>query len=426
MTTKDLHGHALSGATRDSADHFDAATELLRCYSGDPLAATQAAIDAAPGMPMGHVLTAYLMLSGTEPGGLAEARAAHARAAALPADERETLHVAAIGHWCEGRWFDASRVLEDLSIRFPRDLLALQMGHMVDFFTGNSRMLRDRIARAESHWHDGMPGQHAVLSMLAFGLEETGDYARAEKAGRRAVELEPRDGWAWHAVAHVMEMQNRRADGIAWLAPNADRWSEGSFFAIHNWWHLAMFHLGLDHVDEVLRLTDERILDGASPVVLNMIDASAMLWRLQLRGVPVGERWSALADRWAAASALNTASTYAFNDFHAMMAFAGADRMGDAARLLRAQHVALMGDDDNRLFLAEVGQPLTQAIHDFAIGNFAAAAERLRRARPVAHRFGGSHAQRDLIDLTLIAAAERSGDTSLADALRRERSFVRH
>jgi hypothetical protein len=93
------------------------------------------------------------------------------------------------------------------------------MGHLIDFYTGRSRMLRDRIARAESHWHDGMPGRHAVLSMLAFGLEETGDYAAAEKTGRRAVELEPRDGWGWHAVTHVMEMQNRRADGVAWLAP---------------------------------------------------------------------------------------------------------------------------------------------------------------------------------------------------------------
>jgi hypothetical protein len=78
-------------------------------------------------------------------------------------------------------------------------------------------MLRDRIARAESHWHAGMPGRHAVLAMLAFGLEETADYARAETLGRLSVELEPRDGWGWHAVAHVMEMQNRRRDGIDWL-----------------------------------------------------------------------------------------------------------------------------------------------------------------------------------------------------------------
>ena len=423
MTVKDPHGHALSGADGRAVESYELALEQLRCYVGDPLAPAQAAAAQAPGMTMAHVLVAYLMLSGTEPGALGEARAAQARATALPADEREALHVAAIDRWCEGRWHQAGRILEDLSVRFPRDLLALQMGHLIDFFTGRSRMLRDRIARAESHWHDGMPGRHAVLSMLAFGLEETADYARAEKTGRRAVELEPRDAWGWHAVAHVMEMQNRRAAGIAWLAPNTAHWSDGSFFAIHNWWHLALFHLGLDHVDEVMSLLDQRVLGTASPLVLDMIDASALLWRLQLRGVPVGERWSALAERWGAVS---NDSSYAFNDLHAMIAFVGADRMGDAARLLAAQRQALARDDDNRIFLREVGLPATEAIHDFALGRFAEAAERLRQVRPVTQQFGGSHAQRDLIDLTLIEAATRAGDRPLADALKRERAFMRH
>ncbi|MFO1265635.1 MAG: hypothetical protein U1F67_01760 [Rubrivivax sp.] len=76
--------------------------------------------------------------------------------------------------------------------------------------------------------------------MHAFGLEETGDYARAERGGQRAIELEPRDTWAWHAVAHVHEMRNAPEDGIAWLL-NAAHWSRDSFFAAHNWWHLALF-----------------------------------------------------------------------------------------------------------------------------------------------------------------------------------------
>ena len=422
MNLKDLHGHTLSGAAGDSVDSYQHALEQLHCYVGDPLGAVQAALAKAPDMTMAHALVAYLMLSGTEPAGLPEARAAHARAAGLPADERESLHVAAIGHWCAGRWYEAGRVLEDLSARYPRDLLALQMGHAIDFYTGRTRMLRDRIARAESHWHAGMPGRHAVLSMLAFGLEENADYTSAEYIGRLAVDLEPRDGWGWHAVAHVMEMQNRRADGIAWLAPNAAQWNEGSFFAVHNWWHLALFHLGLDQVDEALALVDARVLDRPAPVVLEMIDASAMLWRLQLRGVPVGDRWNALAERWLAATA---ESTYAFNDVHAMMAFVGADRMGDAARLLAAQREALARDGDNAVFLREVGVPLAEAIHAFGVGAFAEAADKLRRVRPVAQVFGGSHAQRDLVDLTLIESATRAGDRALADALKRERAFVR-
>jgi hypothetical protein len=194
------------------------------------------------------------------------------------------MHVLAVGHLAHGRWHAAGRVLEDLSVRWPLDLPALQVGHQIDFFTAHSRMLRDRIARAESHWQEGMPGHHAVLSMLVFGLEERADCARTERLGRRSVELQPCDGWGWHAAAQVLEMKDRRRDGIAWLGEHSANWSEGRIFAIHNWWHLALFHLGLRQIDEVLVLVDQRVLGTARPVVPHMIDGSAILWRLKLPG----------------------------------------------------------------------------------------------------------------------------------------------
>lgn len=422
MSSKDYLNQTLSGASAPSVDHFETACHELRCYVGDPLASVQAALRASPDMTMAHVLLAWLNLLGTESLALPAARDALAAARRLPANQREAAHCRAIEHVIEGRWHAAALQLEDLSIRHPHDALALQAGHSIDFFVGDARMLRDRIARAESHWHAGMPGRHAVLSMLAFGLEETADYARAETLGRASVELEPRDGWGWHAVAHVLEMQNRRRDGIAWMTQDTPAWSDGSFFAGHNWWHLALFHLGLEQIDETMALLDQRVLGSASPLVMDMIDGSALLWRLHLRGVALGDRWDALAARWAAVSG---ASTYAFNDLHAMMAFVGADRMGDAARLLDAQAQALAAGGDNAGFLSDVGVGATQAIHHFALGRHAEAVELLRRVRREAARFGGSHAQRDLLDLTLIAAAERAGDAPLADALRRERAVAR-
>jgi tetratricopeptide (TPR) repeat protein len=419
----DAQGLALSGANAAALDAYETAAHELRCYRGDPLAGARRAIATAPAMTMAHVLEAWLQLLGTEPAGPAAARQVLDTARTLPANEREKGHLAAIQHLVNGRWHAAGRVLEDLSMRYPRDVLALQAGHQVDFFTGHSRMLRDRLARALPDWQPGLTGYHAVLGMFAFGLEETGDYARAEAIGRRAVELEPHDGWAWHAVAHVMEMQDRRRDGVAWLTHDRDAWSDGSFLAMHNGWHLALFHLGLEQIDAVLDLVDQRILSGASSVMLDMVDASAMLWRLQLRGIDVGTRWQALAERWAAAMPDNR---YAFNDWHAMMAFAASGRDDDARRLLQAQDEALQRDgDDNAGFLSEVGIDATRAVLAFARGDHADAIERLRRIRPQAHRFGGSHAQRDLIDLTLLAAAERAGDAALATALRRERDARR-
>jgi hypothetical protein len=421
MSRFDSQGLALSGAGDAALDAYEQAGHALRCYTGNPLAGAEQAAALSPGMPMAHALVAWLYLTSTEQAALAPARAALAQALALPCNAREAAHLQAIAQLLDGHWHAASRTLEDLSIAWPHDTLALQVGHLIDFFTGDARMLRDRIARALPHWQRGRPGHHAVLGMLAFGLEETGDYAQAERLGREAVALERRDGWAWHAVVHVLEMQNRRRDGLAWLGSDAAAWTEDSFFVVHNVWHQALLHLGLGELDAVLALVDERILAGASQVVLDMVDASAILWRLQLRGVDVGSRWQALADRWAPHA---ERSHYAFNDLHAMLAFVGAGRDAAARQLLAAQQQALQAPGDNAGFLQAMALDATQAIVDFSQDRHGDCVARLRRVRRDAHHAGGSHAQRDLLDLTLIAAAERDGQQALAQALRAERRLL--
>jgi hypothetical protein len=215
-----------------------------------------------------------------------------------------------------------------------------------------------------------------------------------------------------------MEMQGRQRDGIAWMRANPDAWSRESFFAVHNWWHVALFHLDLGEIDEVFTLFDGPIYGAHSPVVLDIVDASALLWRLMLRGESVGDRWRAVADAWEAVAA---AGNYAFNDAHAMMAFVGADRPGQARIVLESQARAARGAGDNAMFTREVGAPVTQAIKAFGAGDYGEAVRLLRLVRNVAHRFGGSHAQRDVIDLTLVEAALRDGQRALARALVAER-----
>jgi hypothetical protein len=418
MQRTDRLGHPLSGASATAAQAFDDALHAFQCYIGDPVAAIGGALDDSPSFVMGHVLKAYLHLLGTEAAALPVARAALEGARRLPADARERAHLAAVGHLVDGAWHAAGRVLEDIAIDHPRDALALQAGHLVDFYTGASRMLRDRIARALPAWSPDMPYYHAILGMHAFGLEECGHYARAEATGRRAVEIEPRNGWAQHAVAHVMEMEGRQRDGIAWMCANPEAWSHESFFAVHNWWHVALFHLDLDETDAALALFDGPVYGARSQVVLDMIDASALLWRLHLRGIDVGARWQAVAEAWAPLAA---DANYAFNDAHAMMAFVGAERREAAGAVLAGLARAETGRGDNARFTREVGGPVTRAIHAFGKGEHAEAVRLLRPVRNIAHRFGGSHAQRDLIDLTLMEAALRDGQRALAHALAAER-----
>lgn len=420
--TTDGLGNALSGSSTSSRALFGQALREFQIYSGDPVTTVDRAIAESPGFVMGHALRAWLHLLGTEPIGIPIAREALAAARTQPATEQERGHLRAIAHLVEGDWFAASRVMEDVAIEHPRDALALQVGHQIDFFTGNARMLRDRIARAMPAWSEGVPGYHAILSMHAFGLEETGDYARAEATGRQAVALEPRDGWGQHAVAHVLEMQNRTADGIAWMRANPEAWSTDSFFAVHNWWHLALYHLDRGDLDEVLALYDGPVKGGQSQIILELIDATALLWRLHLRGIDVGERWVPVADGW---EAVGGAGSYAFNDWHAAMAFVGACRSASLDAVIEAATDAAEGAGDNAMFSRDVGLPLIRAVQAFGRGEYGQAARLLRAVREIAHRFGGSHAQRDLIDLTLIEAAMRDGDASLAGALAAERAALK-
>jgi tetratricopeptide (TPR) repeat protein len=422
MTITDSLGHPLSGASPRAAELFDTALGQLQCYRGDPVATITEATQDSPGFVMGHAMLAWLYLTASEAAPIPLARQALQAAQDLPATPRERAHLGAAADWVEGGWRLSSRRLEDLSVAHPRDALALQIGHLLDFFTGDSRMLRDRISRALPAWSASMPGFHAVLGMQAFGLEEAGHYDKAEAAGRRAVELNPQDGWAWHAVAHVMEMQDRVDEGIAWLGQGAETWSDGSFFAVHNWWHLALYHLERDEDERVLELFDGPIFGHGPVTAMELVDASAMLWRLHLRGVDVGDRWTKLAEAWAPQAG---AGWYAFNDVHAALAFACAGREDLLEQVRQAQQRAAAEAGDNAMFTADVGAPLLDALVALAQGDHRWAVRGLRSVRPVAHHFGGSHAQRDLIDLSLIEAAFRSGDRALAEGLVAERAATK-
>lgn len=417
---RDSLGLEITGATPAALEDYERSLHELQCFIGDPVGSVDKALAAAPSFVMAHVLKGYLFGLATERAATEVAADCFASAAKLGGTAREQAHVAALGKLASGRWHDASSVLEDTAIDNPRDGLALQAGHQIDFFTGNARMLRDRIARALPVWSAPMPGYHAILGMHAFGLEEMGDYARAEKEGRRAIEIEPRDGWAQHAVAHVMEMQSRQRDGIRWMR-DTNAWTQESFLQVHNWWHLALFHYDLGEAGEVLELFDGPIYGSRSTLALNMVDASAILWRLHLGGFDVGDRWQAVAQNWAAKGATN----YAFNDAHAMMAFVGAGLSGPAEALIEAQREAMQAGDDNAAFTRDIGNPVTAAIHAFGERNYRETVRLLRPIRGIASRFGGSHAQRDFIDLTLIEAALRAGEGALSRALAAERFEAR-
>jgi hypothetical protein len=223
-------------------------------------------------------------------------------------------------------------------------------------------------------------------------------------------------------VAHVLEMQGRVEEGIAWLDGRREDWSADNMLAIHNWWHLALFHLDRDETAEVLALYDKRLRESSTGQVLDLVDASAMLWRLLLRGVDVGPRWRQLADVWRERGGTGY---YAFNDVHALMAYLGAGDDAAAQQLIAAMEAAAEGSGTNAMMTRTVGLPVAHALVAFARQDYALSADLLRDLRLIAHRFGGSHAQRDVLALTLVEAALRDGARGLAKVLTAERMALK-
>jgi hypothetical protein len=204
-------------------------------------------------------------------------------------------------------------------------------------------------------------------------------------------------------LLHVYEMQGNAADGIRCAARHVDQWGADAGAGHHLWWHVALFMLALDRPHAALAIHDQRL---PQDTLAELIDASALLWRLRLARFDIGSRFAALAEAWAPYAE----DVYcAFNDLHAMMAFAGAERGDLAQRLLAAQERRLAGRSGANLDMTRlVGYPACRAILLFAHGNFRGAEALLRALPPVAHRIGGSHAQRDVLALTRAAALRYS------------------
>ena len=415
---RDVQGNLLAGADSVTAAGFDTALESFCLYRGDPVAAIDAAIAASPRCGMAHLLKAWLYALATEPAAAQAAQGFVATARDCGGGPREAAHAQALGQVLAGDWRAGGITLERWQADAPHDLLALLAGHLIDFFIADARSLRDRVGRVLPLWQ-GVPGAPWVMGMGAFGLEEAGDYARAEAMGRAALAADPRDSWAHHAVAHVMEMMGRPEDGVGWMTARQAHWAGAdNFLKVHNWWHLALCHLELDDVPGALALYDGPVRSGGAGVAMALLDASALLWRIDLSGADVGTRWDELSLKWETHEA---PGFYAFNDLHAAMAHLGAGRFDRAERLLQGAG----GQSEAAGWMRRHGLPLIEGFMAFRRGDFDRAVDRLMTARHISGAFGGSHAQRDVIDWTLTEAALRGGMTGVAQALSRERLALR-
>jgi hypothetical protein len=230
------------------------------------------------------------------------------------------------------------------------------------------------------------------------------------------MEIDPQDAWAAHAVAHVMEMEGRVPEGIGWISDTSPGWDEQGLLAYHLWWHLGLLWIERENPAEVLAVYDRSI--GGAEQALPAVDASALLWRLICLGHDVGDRWTAVADQW---SSRVEHGINAFNDVHAVMAFAALGRRPDVEAQLATLERSAEGSGTNAMMAREVGLGAARGMAAFGEGRNADALDQLLAVMPRAALFGGSHAQRDILGWTALEAAIRAGERSVAQALASER-----
>jgi hypothetical protein len=295
-------------------------------------------------------------------------------------------------------------------------MLAFRQHHFLAFWLGRPERMWQVVEGVLPRWGAGLPGYGTLLACRAFAAEECGFYTIAENAGREAVRIDPADPWAAHAVAHVLEMQGRHAEGIDWVVGLQRHWDGVNNLAHHLWWHRALHHIERQEWPMVLELYDKRFRNLGSPVTqlqpdlyIDMQNAASALFRLQLHEVHVGDRWVELADKGEARIG-DCASPFSLPHF--MMALAATHRFEAAQQMLaEMREFAAAGQGSLAPLVGAVALPVTEAVLAWYRGDFAGAVTLMHPVLGEMHRLGGSHAQQDVLEQLFVDAALKAGRT---------------
>ena len=411
----DARGLPLSTNDHAAATGFDAAVAMYLSDRTGLARQVKTIEQADPGFALGHCLGGICAMLAYDGRYVLAASAAldRARVTAADATRREQTHIAALAAWVDGDLGRAVCWWESILADHPCDALAFRLAHFANFRLGRPQDMVASVRRILPRWNETVPGFAAILACQCFAEEEAGNLLAAEPAGRRAIELDPCDLWAAHAVAHVLDMQGRRREGIAWLTGLGPHWEGANNLVHHLWWHCALFHLEQGRFDTVLALYDTRFRNLESPLTQAMPDlytdvqnAASMLFRLERLGVAVGARWEELAEK---AEARIGDCLSAFTLPHWMMALAATGRSEAANCLLAALRDQGQGNGPSAAVLREVALPVCEAVLAHRAGAYADCVAGLRPVLGAMHRLGGSHAQQDVLDQLFLDAALRAG-----------------
>jgi tetratricopeptide (TPR) repeat protein len=317
---------------------------------------------------------------------------------AVNVTQRERWYIEAIAAWAVGAIDRAIALHEAITDEYPQDLMAVQQAQYHYFYLGNSARLLQVAQKVEAANRDS----DFFYGMLAFGYEQTRQLKAATAAAQRAIALNHNDPWAHHAIAHILETQQRVEEGIAWAREFSDTWNTcNSMLYTHNWWHTALFYLANDDVQSVLDLYDTHVWGGArkaSPK--DQVGAIALLLRLELRygdrtlSETLQKRWHSLGN-----AVLERAKEHAlpFQDLHFIYALDRAGYRFQADEMLDSMqaHLETLSSDLQQTWV-HIALPAARGMMAHAQGDWPQAVTELKPVLSKLWVLGGSPTQRQL------------------------------
>lgn len=419
---QDDRGHALTTTSGEAADAINAAVRNFLHWKANVMPFIGSALETDPEFGFAHVVNG-LVLHGARNAAFRpkiEASLAAAKASMSQMTERERLYVEALENGVAGRIARSVSIYETILAHNPLDLFAQRLSQMELFWIGEMKWSAEISGRVARHWTPSVPSYGVHLSCRSFDLEETFQFEDAERLGREAIEIDREDVWGAHSVAHVLLMQGRYDEGIAWLDDLKTHWQDANQMMLHLWWHRCLFHLERQEFETVMDIYDQWVRNRELPLLKTMPDlyidmqnGASMLLRLELRGVDVGDRWSELADL-----TLNRLEdhTSPFTSPHFAIILAAAGRFEEAGQLLCS--MSTFAADDRGTFgprYAVASIPAAKAAIAHRKNNHQRVIDLLMPARQMLWQMGGSHAQRDLFFLVLADSALQLGRKDLLD-----------
>ncbi|XP_054475997.1 tetratricopeptide repeat protein 38 [Anoplopoma fimbria] len=413
-------GLPLSTSSNEACKLYDAIlTQYVKWRNDETVGGFEgcmSAIQAAdPNFVMGHVICTGLDLVSTGSSTRLDERLASAvrRTVELANSQvispRERLHVQAMEHFSHGQFTKACNIWEDIMVDHPTDMLALKFAHDGYFYIGAKNQMRDSVARVLPYWKPHQPLFSYLKGMYSFGLLETNFYDQAEKVAMEGLALTPDDAWSVHSVAHVYEMKAEVDKGLKFMESREKDWQVSDVLASHNYWHWALYFIEKGEYEAALQIFDSQVFRRckATGSMLDTVDASSMLCRLEMEGVCVGDRWRELLQ---VTRPHTDDHVTLFNDVHFLMASLGAKESGTSQRLLEGlQELAKEpGENAQHQMAQAIGVPMCQAMMEYDQGNYNQAMELLYPLRLRVVNIGGSDAQRDVFNQLLIHAAMKS------------------